>query len=261
MNASLAQRNDYQVKCNELNLAQLSGRLQWRRRRRKKAVSPSEKDEKTRSNRILEAKPNPKSRTYVADRTPAKEPNLWKRAGEALTSPGSPLTDLTTVKLSRKRCPKTSGRTCVESMLCKVHPEHYIPSLTQPTNNAPDLYDFKRLGVLCWFEVEQSRMVVCWADLICWSGVAVVVWSDGLILVVWSENGLVWELVHGLIGGQIWDSSDSLVWWSDLGRSLWAAVVVWFHGLIREVWLRKIVWSDGWKLKRWKAEVIVVKRL
>ena len=78
MNASLAQRNDYQVKCNELNLAQLSGRLQRRRRqrRRKKAVSPSEKDEKTRSNRFLEAKPNPKSRTYVADRTPAKEPNL-----------------------------------------------------------------------------------------------------------------------------------------------------------------------------------------
>ena len=101
----------------------------------------------------------------------------------------------------------------------------YTP-LTQPTNNAPDLYDFKRLGVLCWFEVEQSRMVVCWADLICWSGVAVVVWSDELILVVWSENGLVWELVHGLICGQIWDSSDCLVWWSDLGRILWAAVVV-----------------------------------
>ena len=51
---------------------------------------PSEKDEKTHSNRILEAEPNPKSRTYVADRTPAKEPNLSKREGEALTSPGSP---------------------------------------------------------------------------------------------------------------------------------------------------------------------------
>ena len=194
MNASLAQRNDYQVKCDGLNLAQLGGRLQWRRRkrRRKKAVSPSEKDEKTRSNRFLEAKPNPKSRTYVADRTPAKEPNLWKRAGEALTSPGSPLTDLTTVKLSRKRCPKTSGRTCVESMLCKVHPELYIPPLTQPIMNAPNLYHFKRLGVLCWFEVEQSRMVVCWADLIWLSGVAVVVCSGGLTLVVWSDDGLVW---------------------------------------------------------------------
>ena len=155
MNASLAQRNDYQVKCDELNLAQLSGRLQWRRRRRrKKAVGPFEKDEKTRSNRFLEAEPNPKSRTYAVDRTPAKEPNLWKRAGEALTSPGSPLTDLTTVKLSRKRCPKTSGRTCVESMLCKVHPELYIPPFTQPIKNAPDLCHFRRLAMLCWFEAE-----------------------------------------------------------------------------------------------------------
>ena len=43
-------------------------------------------------------------------------------------------------------------------------------------------------------------MVVCWADLI-W--LAVVVWSDGLILVVWSDDGLVWELMHGLICGRI----------------------------------------------------------
>ena len=219
------------------------------------------KCKKTKPNRLLEAKPNPTAEIMSLTEHLQRNPSYKKAQGKPLPPLGNPLNDLTTVKLNRKRCPKTSGRTCVESMLCKVHPEHYIPSLTQPTNNAPDLYDFKRLGVLCWFEVEQSRMVVCWADLICWSGVAVVVWSDGLILVVWSENGLVWELVHGLIGGQIWDSSDSLVWWSDLGRSLWAAVVVWFHGLIREVWLRKIVWSDGWKLKRWKAEVIVVKRL
>ena len=103
----------------------------------------------------------------------------------------------------------------MESMLCKVHPEHYIPPLTQPTNNAPDLYDFTRLGVLCWFEVEQSRMVVYWADLICWSGVAVVVWSDGLILVVWSENGLV-------LGVGAW--SDL---WSDLRQLRLSGVVVW----------------------------------
>ena len=81
-------------------------------------------------------------------------------------------------------------------MLCKVHPELYIPPFTQPTNNAPDLYQFTRWGVLCSFEV----------DLIWWSrsGVAVVVWSDRLILVVWSDDGLVWELVHSsLICGQI----------------------------------------------------------
>ena len=33
----------------------------------------------------------------TADRTPAKEPNLWKREGEALTSPGNPLANLTTI--------------------------------------------------------------------------------------------------------------------------------------------------------------------
>ena len=140
-----------------------------------------------------------------------RNPTYQKGKGRPLPAQGAPLTDLTTVNLSRKRCPKTSGRTCVESMLCKVHPELYIPPLTQPIMNAPNLYHFKRLGVLCWFEVEQSRMVVCRADLICRSGVAVVVWSD---------DGLVWELVHGPINGRIWFSSDCLVWWSYLGRIL-----------------------------------------
>ena len=50
----------------------------------------------------------------------------------------------------------------------------YTP-MTQPTNNAPDLYHFTKLGVLCLFEVEQPRMVVCWADLIWLSGVTAVV--------------------------------------------------------------------------------------
>ena len=68
-----------------------------------------------------------------------RNPTYEKGKGRPLPAQGAPLTDLTTVNLSRKRCPKTSGRTCVESMLCKVHPELYIPPLTQPTNNAPDL--------------------------------------------------------------------------------------------------------------------------
>ena len=76
-----------------------------------------------------------------------------KRAGEALTSRGSPLANLTTVKLSRINRPDALGRKCVDSMLCKVHPELYIPPLSQPTRNAPDLFYFRRLlGVLCWFE-------------------------------------------------------------------------------------------------------------
>ena len=112
-----------------------------------------------------------------------RNPTYQKGKGRPLPAQGAPLTDLTTVNLSRKRCPKTSGRTCVESMLCKVHPELYIPPLTQPTNNAPDLYHFTRLGVLCWFEVEQPWMVVCgliWSGGLVWrwSDVGVAAWSD-----------------------------------------------------------------------------------
>ena len=165
-------------------------------------------------NRIQKTEPIPKSRTLVADRTPAKEPNLWKRAGEALTSPGSPLTDLTTVKLSRKRCPKTSGRTCVESMLCKVHPELYIPPLTQPIKNAPDLYHFKRLGMLCWLEAESSRMVSCglvrWSELVVWIGGGVVIWWSDLVVgsgrwsvVVFGCGGLIWVVIW-LCGVVVW---------------------------------------------------------
>ena len=40
----------------------------------------------------------------------------------------------------------------MESMLCKVHPELYIPPLTQPIKNAPDLYHFKGLGMLFCLE-------------------------------------------------------------------------------------------------------------
>ena len=80
---------------------------------------------------------------------PQRNPTYEKGQGRPLPSRGTPLTNLTTVKLSRKRCPETSGRTCVESILCNVYPELYIPPLTQPTNNTPDLYHFTRMGLLC----------------------------------------------------------------------------------------------------------------
>ena len=59
-------------------------------------------DEKTNEHRIEAEiafeKPNP-----IVDRIPAKQPKFEKREGEALTSPGNPLTNLTTIKLSRKK--------------------------------------------------------------------------------------------------------------------------------------------------------------
>ena len=165
-----------------------------------------------------------------------RNPTYQKGQGRPLPAQEAPLTDLTTVNLSRKRCPKTSGRTCVESMLCKVHPELYIPPLTQPTNNAPDLYHFTRLGVLCWFDVEQPWMVVC--GLI-WSGGLVWRWSDvGGLRLIWLSIVVVWS------GADLMDCRCGLVQWPNL-----------------EDWLRRMVCSDRCKLKTWEAEVTLVKRL
>ena len=136
-----------------------------------------------------------------------RNPTYEKREGEALTSPGNPIANLTTIKLSRIRSRQTSGRTCVESMLCKVHPELYITPLTQPTRNAPDLYHFRRLGVLYWLEAE-SRMVVWCGSLIWWVG-----------LVGCSSGRSCWSV--GWSGWQVWRSAlvgccTCLLWRSDL---------------------------------------------
>ena len=157
-------------------------------------VSIQKRYQKTQPNCFLEAKPNRKAELMSLTEHLQRNPTYEKGQGRPWPTQGTPLTDLTTVKLNRKRCPKSSGRTCGKYALQGSSRAPYNPppsALTQPTNNAPDLYHFTKSGVLCWFEVEQSGMVLCKANLICWSGVAVVVWSDRLILVVWSHNGLV----------------------------------------------------------------------
>ena len=116
-------------------------------------------------------------------------------------------------------------------MLCKVHPEHYIPPLTQPIKNAPDLYHFKGLGMLFCLEAEESRMLVCglvgWSDLIWWSGLAVVVCSDGLIW--WSGPTMVWCGIR-----MRWPDL-----WSDC---LYGGLMDWFHGLIWGTEEDGVVW-------------------
>ena len=60
------------------------------------AKSIWKKRKKMQPNRFEDVKPNPKaepipkSRTLVADRTPAKEPNLWKKVREGPYQPGDP---------------------------------------------------------------------------------------------------------------------------------------------------------------------------
>ena len=91
-------------------------------------------DEKTNEHRIEAEitfeKPNP-----IVDRIPAKQPKFEKREGEALTSPGNPLTNLTTIKLSRKK--KTEDfepKVCVCFKVCFVR---FIQSSITLTSRDP----------------------------------------------------------------------------------------------------------------------------
>ena len=78
-----------------------------------------------------------------------RNPTYEKGQGRSFPARGKPLANLTTVsKVKPKENPESLGRTCVESVLRKVHPEFYIPPLTQPIKNAPNLYHFKRLVIL-----------------------------------------------------------------------------------------------------------------
>ena len=62
---------------------------------------------------------------------------------------------------------------------------------------------------------------------------AVAVRSDGLILVVWSDDGLVWEFGGFGLGSDLMDCSGGLISWSNL-----------------DVFLSQIVWLNSGKLKR-----------
>ena len=167
-----------------------------------------------------------------------RNPTYGKGKGRPLPAQGAQLANLTIIKLSRKKCPESSGRTCVESMLCKVHPELYIPPSTQPIKNAPDLYHSR--GWVCWLEAESSRMVSCglvgWSELVVWIGGGVVIWWSDLVV----GSGR-WSVVVFGCGGLIWVNCDLIVWCGGL--------IDWFHGLIwRCAWG---TWS-GLTAENWK---------
>ena len=104
-------------------------------------------------------------------------------------------------------------------MLCKVHPELYIPPLTQPIKNAPDLYHFKKLGMLFWLEDGGLWSVVC-----------------GLVCGWWSADRMVW------FGGRVVMIVCCCIrmWWSDLGCDL----LVWCDGLM--YWFHGLIWISAW---------------
>ena len=83
MIASLDQRIVYQVKCDRSILFGATKREVVVKTTTKITTTAAvaakyvqKRRKKTKSNRFLEAKPNPKSRTLIVDRTPAKEPNV-----------------------------------------------------------------------------------------------------------------------------------------------------------------------------------------
>ena len=80
--------------------------------------------------------------------------------------------------------------------------------------------------------------VVWWGDLILWSGLVVVVCSNGLI---WWSGWRCNDVVFWF-GGLIWGWIDGLVWWSNL-----------------EVCLE--VCTENWKLRRKNAELLLINDL
>ena len=78
-----------------------------------------------------------------------RNPTYEKGKGRPLPARGAQLTKLLTIKLSRKKNsgvfrPKVCGKYTLQGssrVLCTP--------LTQPIKNAPNLYHFKRLGMLC----------------------------------------------------------------------------------------------------------------
>ena len=98
-------------------------------------VTTNTSEEKTTSHRI-EAEISFEKPILIVDRIPAKQPKFEKKKGKGRTLPaqGSPLANLTTIKLSRKRSLRTSSRKCVESMHCKVQPELFTLTTLDPTH-------------------------------------------------------------------------------------------------------------------------------
>ena len=151
-------------------------------------------------------------------------------------------------------------------MLCKVYPEHYIPPLTQPTKNSPDLNEelfifswagrsllmrgwlmlVRGLQVYMSLLSVQSDGLVCLSDLmVVWSGL--LTWSDGLV----SCSGLIWWPGLAVCSDQlIW---CCVVWWSVWGK--WRRL---FEATTKLKWKRNLI--TKWQQKLLNSEVTMLKQ-
>ena len=165
MKASLDQRVDCQVKCDRS--------IQFRATKREvvvkttmrtttvaKSIWQCAKICRRRWSRTESKKPSLFLKAEPLTEHLQRNPTYEKGQGRPLPAQGTPLTNLTIVKLSRIRRADASGRKCVNSMLCKVHPELYIPPFYPTHKECTKPVPFQEVGctqepcVLCWFEGE-----------------------------------------------------------------------------------------------------------
>ena len=167
---------------------------------------------------------------------------MKKRAGEALTSPGNPLANLTTINLSRKRVrnffrPNVCGKYALQgssrALYTPLDPTHKECTWPVP---------FQEAG----YAVLIGSWVV--KDGVLWSGG--VIWT-GCLDWRWCCDLMVW--FGGRVGTMV--CCGIRMWWSDLGCDLivwWGGLIDWLHGLIWRCARGR--WSDltaeNWKDKK-----------
>ena len=152
-----------------------------------------------------------------------RNPSYEKREGEALTRPGNPLTNLTTIKLSRKKFRKLQAE-----RVWKVCFARFIQSSIYPPWPNPQWMHLTctitRSWVCCadWKLSSQGWCTLVWCCYLNW-------WS-GLEVVIWLSGGRVVKMA---------------LWPYDLGSDL----TVWCGGLMD--WFHGLIWSCAWG--RWSG--------
>ena len=170
-----------------------------------------------------------------------RNPTYEKGKERPLPAQGTPLANLTTINLSRKKSGNFRPNVCGKYALQGSSRALYTP--LDPTHK-------ECTWPVPFQEAGYAVLIGSWVvkDGVLWSGG--VIWTGGLDWRWWCD--LWWS---NLVVGTGRD--DGLLWYSDVvvWSGLWSNCIVWCSDRLvswsnLEVCLRKMVWSDGWKLKR-----------
>ena len=156
MKASLDQRVDCQVKCDRS--------IQFRATKREPEVKTTTTTTKSiwqcakicsrRWSRTESKKPSLFLKAEPLTEHLQRNPTYEKGQGRPLPAQGTPLTNLTTINLSRRRIRKLQDERVWKVCFARFIQSSMYPPRPKPIRKAPDLYHFKRLGMLCWLESE-----------------------------------------------------------------------------------------------------------